>query len=514
MIATQGITTPHEQRAIPDRPNILLMVSDQERQRDWLPTGAALPSRQRLIDDGIEFRQHYTHSSPCSPSRATLFTGRYMTQHGVTENSTGPANTQLSTDIDTLGHMLRREGYRTAYKGKWHLEATPTPRMDAYGFGDWEGNDSAWWGLPNTGVEFDDTIADQGARWLDENGSGGQPWFLAVALVNPHDIMWFPMDQSWWADQRPAHTAAMRARLSANDWGRADNLPLFDESYDHWFDQVPDNFDDDLHTKPEVHRRWMFEMLRQSGAGEMRRDDHAIWCRMLDYYVKLHEVNDLAMGKVLNALDRTDDAHETVVIFTSDHGDQCGSHGLRSKGPWNYQETMRIPLYMRVPGRTRAGTTCESLTSSVDLARTIAELAGVPTATPGLVGESLVPAMTDPTHAVRDYVLFAQQWPWYDGCEQTRYASSGIFDGRHKYCRYYGVGGGANVTGVPLPGEITFGPDSAFEDHDHEWYDLHEDPGELTNLAHDRGRRHELARRFDELRAIECAEYAPSRCDR
>ena len=71
-------------------PNILLIVSDQERQRDWLPDGFELPNRQRLIDGGLEFTNYYTHTSPCSPSRATLFTGQYMAEHGVTENSTGP----------------------------------------------------------------------------------------------------------------------------------------------------------------------------------------------------------------------------------------------------------------------------------------------------------------------------------------------------------------------------------------------------------------------------------------
>ena len=99
--------------------------------------------------------------------------------------------------------------------------------------------------------------------------------------------------------------------------------------------------------------------------------------------------------------------------------------------------------------------------------------------------------------------------PWYKGVEHTRYASAGIFDGRHKYCRYYGVGGGADAAGVPLSGTIQFDVNSPFEDHDHEWYDLQEDPHELVNLAMDRAKRNELRTRFNELRAIEDVEYAP-----
>ncbi|MGA9279014.1 sulfatase-like hydrolase/transferase, partial [Ilumatobacter sp.] len=67
-----------------------MIVSDQERQRSWLPDDVALPHRRRLLDAGLEFTAHHTHSSPCSPSRASLFTGQYMAQHGVTENAVGP----------------------------------------------------------------------------------------------------------------------------------------------------------------------------------------------------------------------------------------------------------------------------------------------------------------------------------------------------------------------------------------------------------------------------------------
>ena len=194
-------------------PNILLLVSDQERQRDWLPPGVPLPARQRLLDQSLEFRRHYTHTSPCSPSRATLFTGLHMDQHGVAENSSYPNNTQLSTGIPTLGHRLREAGYRTAYKGKWHLEASAEPDMEAYGFSDWTGNDMAFWGLPGSGTEFDEPIAADSAAWLRDQRDTTQPWFLTVGLVNPHDIMWFPLDQPWFWEQA--------ARLRGPEPGKA-----------------------------------------------------------------------------------------------------------------------------------------------------------------------------------------------------------------------------------------------------------------------------------------------------
>ena len=188
----------------------------------------------------------------------------------------------------------------------------------------------------------------------------------------------------------------------------------------------------------------MTQMLELGMPGVMEREDTDIWLRQLDYYAKLHQLNDECVGKILGAMDETDQWDDTIVIFTSDHGDQCGSHRLRSKGPWNYQETMRIPLYINAPGITDAGTQTDALSCHIDLARTIAEFGGVDVGdTPTLVGESLSPLFDDQSAKIRDNVLFSQEWPWYSGVETRRYASSGIFDGRYKYCRYYGVGGGA-----------------------------------------------------------------------
>ena len=154
-----------------DRPNILLVVSDQERQRGWIPPGLALRHRQRLIDDGLEFTSHYTHSSPCSPSRASLLTGRYVSQHGVTDNVIFPANRELDPAIPTLGSILRAAGYRTSYVGKWHLSHAVEPDLEAYGFSDWRGNDRHFMGWAGTGWQYDPIIADQGVEWLHDNAA-------------------------------------------------------------------------------------------------------------------------------------------------------------------------------------------------------------------------------------------------------------------------------------------------------------------------------------------------------
>jgi len=489
-----------------DRPNVLVLLADQERQRDWMPPGLDLPNRQRLIDGGLEFTRYYTHTSPCSPSRGTLFTGQYLPVHGVNENCIRPANGEMSTDTVTLGKLFREQGYYSGYKGKWHLSFDAQPEMDAYGFSDWEGNDKAFWGQAGSGTEFDPPICRSAADWIRTRQGGSQPWFLSVGLVNPHDVMWFPMDQAWYQEANPEHYTSVRDRMNTYNWGRPDGLPTFDLPYEQWFTELPANFDDDLHTKPDVHRR--FNQAADMSCGYMDKSDKEMWLRQLDYYVKLHQLSDQSIGHILDALDETGAWENTVVIYTADHGDQCGSHGLRSKGPWNYEETMRIPLYVYAPGITTAGSKTAAMMSHVDLARTIATLGGVPDdAVADWPGRNLTELFSSPDQPGRSEILFAQDWAWYNDLVDTRYASRGFFDGRFKYCRYYGIGGSSTTRGIPITSPKRYDIDAAFDDHEHEYYDLQEDPHELVNLAMDRGRRAELRKQFDRLLDLEMAAF-------
>ncbi|HEV3225528.1 MAG TPA: sulfatase-like hydrolase/transferase, partial [Acidimicrobiales bacterium] len=119
--------------------NILLVVSDQERERSWLPPSVSLPWRERLLFEGLEMANHWTHSSPCSPSRATMMTGQYVPRHGVVDNCIFPHHESLDTAIPTVGSVLRDAGWRSSYIGKWHLTVGAHPPMEAYGYSDWEG---------------------------------------------------------------------------------------------------------------------------------------------------------------------------------------------------------------------------------------------------------------------------------------------------------------------------------------------------------------------------------------
>ena len=506
------------------RPNILLVVSDQERQRAWLPSSVDLPWRERLIAEGLEFTRYYTHSSPCSPSRASLLTGRYLPGHGVTDNVIMPEHAELDPSVPTVGSLLRAAGYRSSYIGKWHLSQSEHPDMEAYGYSDWDGNDRHFMGWAGTGVHFDPVIASNAAHWLRANagpstggGSAPAPWFLTVALVNPHDVMWYPVDQPGYRERHPEEVAAIRRVLESAAWKEDDALPIYGEPYDEVVDELPANFSDDLHAKPEAHRQWRWD--QQHGLwGYIDPSDTKAWLRHLDYYVELHRLADRSLGTVLEALEESGAWDDTVVIFTSDHGDMCGSHGLRSKGPFVYDEIMRVPLYVRAPGVTRPATATDALATHVDLAATICSLAGIDPAraagdgAPTLQGLDLSPVLADPAVSVRDHVLFAQDSAQTQNLNNVRYALRGFFDGTTKYARYYGVGGGKPSTGLwgKDPGRKLFDVDSAFDDQDHEWYDHDSDPLELVNMANDRSRRGELRDLFARLHAYESEEMAPS----
>src|SRR6478672_13716056 len=287
----------------PTAPNILLVVSDQERQRGWLPPSVRLPWRDRLRAEGLELANHYTHSSPCSPSRASLFTGQYLSQHGVVDNVIMPEHVELDPAIPTIGSILRDAGYRSSYIGKWHLSQSVTPDMTAYGFADWEGNDRHFMGWAGTGVHFDPIIASNAASWLRANAVGGpQPWFLTVALVNPHDVMWFPIDQPGYDERHPEEVRRARKVLEWAKWKEDDVLPVFDTAYDEVCDTLPANFGDDLLDKPSTQRQWRWD--QQHGLwGYIDPADTKSWLRHLDYYVKLQQMADVSLGTVMSALE-------------------------------------------------------------------------------------------------------------------------------------------------------------------------------------------------------------------
>jgi hypothetical protein len=210
--AQAGAVKPNS-KAVRGAPyNILMIVTDQERYiaQEDLPPGYRLPGHERLAARGVTFENHQIASCVCTPSRAVLYTGQHIQKNGMFDNTNFPWSGSLSTDIDTLGDLMRKQGYYTAYKGKWHLteefetanqlhapERLLSAEMEAYGFSDYMGIGDII-GHTEGGYLHDNVISSTSRSWLRGKGEQlrqeGKPWFMAVNLINPHDVMYYNTD--------------------------------------------------------------------------------------------------------------------------------------------------------------------------------------------------------------------------------------------------------------------------------------------------------------------------------
>ncbi len=212
-------------------------------------------------------------------------------------------------------------------------------------------------GWAGTGVHFDPVIADDAAHWLRHNATGlDQPWFLTVALVNPHDVMWFPIDQPGVPARRPSRPARAgpgAAGRPRSGW-TATCCPPTPRTTPRSSTRCPPTSATTSSPSPRATGSGGGTSSTASGAPSSPTTPTP-WRRQLDYYVRLHELADRSLGTVLEALEDAGAWDDTIVVFTSDHGDMCGSHGLRSKGPFVYDEIMKVPAVVRAPGLTAAG---------------------------------------------------------------------------------------------------------------------------------------------------------------
>jgi arylsulfatase A-like enzyme len=499
--------------------NILFILTDQERffRPGELPVGYRLPAHERLTRQGTTFVNHRINSCVCTSSRSVLYTGQHIQHTKMFDNTNFPWISSMSTEIPTLGDMLREAGYYSAYKGKWHLTkefetvnklGTPTKiftqEMEDYGFSDYLGVGDII-AHHQGGYLHDGVIAAMSGSWLRGKGrelaSQGKPWFLAVNLVNPHDVMFYDTDAPGTPHQAPrALTHVVR---EPND-------PLYAKQ---WRFKLPASHAQALDApgRPPAHR----DFLRSHDAlvGEIPNEE-ARWRRRHNYYLNCLRDVDRNIAAVLAELDAAGLAERTIVILTADHGDMDGAHQLHAKGAVSYREQNHVPLIVAHPAYP-GGKQCRAVTSHVDLAPTLVALTGVApdkraNIVKGLPGKDFSGVLAAPERAdvniVRNGVLFNYNMFAYldgdflhkavahikQGGKPNQLKDAGlvpdmlkrgavrmVYDGRYVFARYFSPKQHNRPTTL----------EALYRLNDVELYDVKADPLEMKNLAAD-GKQH------------------------
>lgn len=418
------------ERAGDPRPNILLVFTDQQTIQAMGCAGNThvhTPHMDALARRGARFVSSYCAAPICGPARGSLVTGQPPHRTGVVYN--GDA---LPADIPTIGTALRGAGYYTAWTGKWHLpESFLREARDSHGFHHRPLSKDVRSAALGDQTDFlTATDAEFFLRW--EAAKQPHPWFLGVSLHNPHDICYHVMELGM-------------------ECANKDTFP-----------PLPENFEADP-AEPRALK------LRRENAGYGRelaftRDwTPERWREYLHTYAHLVSQADRALGCVLNALDAGGWRDNTLVIFTSDHGEGVAAHRWATKLSL-YEESAAVPLVMALPG-TIAPSVVKTPVSALDLMPTICDFAD---ATPpqDLPGASLRPLVEKgaamPARPVVCELAADSERPEIQGRM--------VRTERFKYCAY-------------APGKP-----------DEQLFDLVADPGETRNLAGDPAHAADLRR--------------------
>ena len=496
--------------------NILFILTDQER---YMGSGwpIPLPGHERLKRDGMYFENHHIAANMCSASRAVIYTGLHMPHNGVFDNAGVPYMQSLDPSLPTIGKVLRKIGYYPAYKGKFHLNTDMADEnhpsdikslfeslMDKnYGFYDYTGVGDFIEGALG-GYQYDSITTAQAEQWLKSKGRSmqdqKQPWFLAVNLVNPHDVMWVD------TDPKGVNKQSKQAMLSIAP------VPV-DTDYQKTWDQIglPKTWKQSLDSPDRVPAHRIYHDANALLTGMIPDDERAVRIRQ-DFYFNSIQAADREITSLLSTLDKLNLTKNTIIIFTSDHGELLSSHGgLTGKGTTAYREQNHVPFLVVHPAYP-GGRSCHELTSHLDILPSIVAMTEKSTEPVKdimsmMKGRDISPLLKQPVNPLfssnREGVLFCysqlmvhdpkfthmlytvvadksvsrleqfQKMEDFPVDWSLRVSIRSIFDGRYKFSRYFSF--------------RHFNTPTNFEDlvknNDLELYDTQSDPDEVNNLA-------------------------------
>ncbi len=466
--------------------NILFITSDQQH---WNTLGVNNPEVQtpnldRLAEEGTLFNRAYCPNPTCTPTRASIITGKYPSQHGAWS-----LGTKLPETEETIGAILSEHGYATSLIGKAHFQPLKSTRkyssLEAYpvlqDLEFWRQYQGPFYGFDH--VELARNHVDEA-----HVGQHYALWMESKGFLEWRDYFRPPTGNN----DKQRHTWEIPEEYHYNTWITERTNALL-ESYAHsespfflwasFFDPHPDYlvprpwdtmYDPGQITVPGItpgeHDRNPphFQLTQQRNPDfSAYQEPDGNGCHGFGSH--LHETDELAkdiaiyygmiscmdavIGKILNRLDTLGLAENTLVVFTSDHGHLFGQHGLIAKGAFHYEDLLRVPLIVRQPGKIPAGHVSDALQSLVDLPTAFLEHTGIDIPR-SMVGKRQLSVWKGETETARDYVIVENRH------QPTTVHLKTYIDARYKITVYYNQPYG-------------------------ELFDLQEDPGEVNNLWDD-----------------------------
>ena len=474
------------------RPNILLITSDQQH---WNTIGAFnseinTPNLDRLVKEGTTFSRAYCPNPTCTPSRASIVTGMYPSQHGA-----WTLGTKLLEDRHVVGDDFQQAGYKTALVGKAHFQPLHSteeyPSLEAYptlqDLDFWREFNGPFYGFDTVELARNHTneahVGQHYAIWMEENGlKNWRDYFLApTGNMDPNETYKWRIPEKYhynnWIAER---SNAMLEDYKNNDehfflWASFfDPHPeyLAPEPWDSMYDDkeltIPAMTEGEHEKNPPHFGKTQednpdFSDLHESGFGIHGYRSHHYYeygakKKLTDYdkkklvstYYGMVSMLDKYVGKILDKLDELGLTENTIVVFTTDHGHLFGQHGLQAKGGFHYEDLIKLPFIVRYPDHVPAGHTSSAIQSLVDLAPTFLSLCGlaIPHSMTGIDQKQVWLGESD---QARDHAVCEFRH------EATTIHQKTYVDEKYKITVYYNQ---------------TYG----------ELFDLENDPGEINNL--------------------------------
>jgi len=441
------------------RPNILFLFTDDHAAHSMSCYGSKInqtPHFDRIAAGGMRFDRCYVGNSLCGPSRAIILTGKHSHLNGFRKNGDRFDGSQV-----TFPKLLQAAGYQTAVLGKWHLESDPT------GFNHWEI-------LVGQGPYYNPPMIRNGERvkhegytteiignltldWLKQRDTS-KPFLLMSQHKAPHRD-WQPGPK--YLDLFKGQTIPEPPTLFDDYAGRGS--PAHKQTMSVARDLTPQDlkFTTPKNFTPEQLKTWEAAYAEENkafAAANLSGDELIRWKyqRYIKDYLRCVQAVDDQVGRVLDYLDETGLAKNTIVIYSSDQGFFLGDHGWFDKR-FMYEECYRTPFLVKWPGVTKPGSASEALVSNLDFGQTMLSMAGVP-ADPSMQGVDLSPLLRGETPANWRKSLYYHYYEFPGAHDVARHY--GVKTARYKLMHFYHIG-------------------------EWEMYDLKADPQELKSVYND-----------------------------